>query len=137
MPRRSPEEKAAAYYRAAGKPPAPPALLSRKAAALWRKITGSRPYDYFDEAAQVLLAQFCELSVTQRINFEMMRRDPADEQWQRQACRMQATINSCAVKLRIAPSTALSKKHAVLTEKEIDVGDGDNVLLFGGPTPKW
>jgi phage terminase small subunit len=135
MPRRSPEDRAAGYYRAAGKPPAPPAILSAKAAALWRKIAKSRPYDYFDEASQVLLAQFCELSITQRVNIEMMRRDPGDEKWQRMVTRMQSTLNSLSVKLRLSPSTVLSKKHTILTEKAVDAGD--NVLLFGGPKLKW
>jgi hypothetical protein len=91
--------------------------------------------DYFDEAAQVLLAQFCEMAITQRINIEMMRHDPADEKWQRQACRMQATINSLAVKLRISPSTVLSKKRGILSEREIDTDGESNVLLFGGSGP--
>jgi hypothetical protein len=135
MPRRSPEDRAAAHWRAGAKPPPAPAMLSNKAKVLWRRITGSRPFDYFDEAAQVLLAQFCELSITQQINLEMVRFDPKDLKWQTAAAKMQQVINSTAVKLRISPSTVLSKKRGILSEREIDTDGESNVLLFGGPGP--
>jgi hypothetical protein len=136
MPRRSAEDRAAAHYRAGCKPPRPPDILSADAARLWRKIVGSKPYDYFDFAAQEMLAQFCELCITQRLNLQTLRLNPLDEERQRCASRLQATINSCAVKLRLSPSTVLSKKHAILSEKEVDVTSDDNVIkadvLFGG-----
>jgi hypothetical protein len=104
--------------------------MSLKAKALWRRIVNTKPYDYFEPAAQELLAEFCELAITQRLNLEVLRRDPLDPERQRCAARLQSTINSLAVKLRLSPSSVLSKKDGRLTETEVDVGD--NVLLFGG-----
>jgi phage terminase small subunit len=129
MPRKSAEDRSAAYWRSGGKPPRPPDVLSSRAKQIWKRIVATRPYDYFDAAAQVLLAQFVELSATQEINLEMVRREPTNGEWQHMATRMQATLNSCAVKLRLSPSAVLSKKDGRLTEREVDVGD--NVLLFG------
>jgi phage terminase small subunit len=136
MPRRTAESRSAAYLRSGSKPPAAPDSLSPEAKRIWKKIANTRPHDFFDAAAQVLLAQFCELSATQASNFGMLRRAPTREQWQRQARQMQAVLNSCAVKLRLAPSSVLSKKRAILSETEVDVEDSDgNVLLFGGGGP--
>jgi phage terminase small subunit len=131
MPRKSADARSAAYYRAGGKPPPPPGILSPKAKALWRKIVGSRPYDYFDPAAQQLLLSFCEMTVTQWLNFEALRRRPLDAEIQTMVARMQTPLNSLAVKLRISPSAVLSKKNGILDEKEIDAADADNVVLFG------
>jgi phage terminase small subunit len=136
MPRKSAEDRSAAAWRAGGKPPRPPDVLSSDAKALWRKIANTKPYDYFEPAAQELLAQYCELCVTQRINLQMLRREPLDEQWQKQAARLQTAINSLAVKLRVSPSAFLSKKDGRLDEREVDVG-GENVLLFGGDQMKF
>jgi hypothetical protein len=135
MPRKSAEDRAAAYWRAGGKPPPPPDILSTSAKALWRKIVGSKPYDYFEPAAQELLAQYCELCITQRLNFEQLRRDPLNPEWQQLSARLQAPINSLAVKLRLSPSAVLSKKHGILDEKEVDTTTSadSSVLLFGGP----
>jgi hypothetical protein len=130
MPRKSSENRSAALWRAGGKPPAPPDVMSADARRLWRKIVGSKPCDYFEPAAQELLAQFCELSVVQRVNLDMLRREPKDARWQTQAARLQPVLNSLSVKLRLAPSCVLSKKDGRLDEKEIDAGD--NILLFGG-----
>jgi phage terminase small subunit len=136
MPRKSAEDRAGAYWRAGGRPPAPPDILSASAKALWRKIVGSKPYDYFEPAAQELLAQYCELCITQRLNFEQLRREPLNPDWQTMSARMQAPINSLAVKLRLSPSAILSKKHGILDEKEVDTMTPDsNVLLFGGGGP--
>jgi hypothetical protein len=140
MPRRSAEDRAAAHYRVGCKPPRPPDILSADAARLWRKIVGSKPYDFFEPAAQEILAQFCEICITQRLNFKTLARDPLNEERQRCISRLQATINSCAVKLRLSPSTVLSKKHAILSEKEVDVTSDDNVItdvLFGGEQPRF
>lgn len=132
MPRRSVEDIAGAAYRAGGRPPPPPADLSTKAKQLWRLIVGSRPPDYWDPAAQLLLASFVELSVTQQVNLAMLRREPTDAQWQKQAAAMQLTLNSLAVKLKISPSGNLKRNAGIISERAPDVGDDDNVLLFGG-----
>jgi phage terminase small subunit len=130
MPRKSAEDRSGAYWRSGNKPPSPPDILSPRARALWRRIVRTKPCDYFEPAAQELLAQFCELSITQRLNFEMLRRDPLNPEWQTMSARLQAPINSLAVKLRLSPSAVLSKKDGRLDEKEVDIGA--NVLLFGG-----
>jgi hypothetical protein len=136
MPRRSPEERSASHYRVGAKPPAAPDCLSAEGKRIWKQIVNTRPYDFFDAASQVLLAQFVELSATQQINLQMLRLEPRDEQWQRQARQMQAVLNSTAVKLRLAPSSVLSKKRAILSETEVDTSDNENnVLLFGGSGP--
>jgi hypothetical protein len=46
-------------------------------------------------------------------------------------------INSTAVKLRLAVSSSVQKKAGILDEREVDIGDGDNVLLFGGGKVVW
>jgi hypothetical protein len=56
MPRSGAEARSAAIWLAGGKPPRPPAHLSKRAAAIWREITGSRPCDYFKPGALSLLA---------------------------------------------------------------------------------
>jgi phage terminase small subunit len=137
MPRRSIEDRIGAYLRAKGKHPRPPDILSPSANALWRRIVNDRPPDFFRPAAQELLAQYCELCITQRINLEMVRLDPKHVKWQGAAARMQAVINSTAVKLRLAVSSSVQKKAGILDEREVDIGDGDNVLLFGGGKVVW
>jgi len=134
MPRRSSEDRAAAVWRASGKPPRPPEVMSADAKRLWRKVVHSREFDYFDAAAQEQLAEYCELCITQRLNLDMLRRDPADEKWQRCAARLQPVINSLSVKLRLSPSSVLAKRDGKLDEKEIDVGADDKVVLFGRNT---
>jgi hypothetical protein len=132
VPRKSPEDRAGASYRAGGKPPEPPDILSAEAAVLWREITASRPPDYFDPAALVLLASFCEMSITQQINLEAVKRDPSDSEFQAMAVRMQAAINSIAVKLRLTASASLLASAGILKERGSGGDtDGDNVLLFG------
>jgi phage terminase small subunit len=135
MPRKSPEARAGASFRAGGKPPEPPDILSAEAAVLWREIAASRPPDYFDPAARVLLASFCEMAVTQQANFEAMRRDPLNPEWQTMAAKMQASLNSIAVKLRLTPSAALLASAGIVKERNVAQGEGDdsNVVLFGGP----
>jgi hypothetical protein len=104
--------------------------LSPKAKALWRRITDTKPPDFFEPAAQELLAQFCELCVTQRINHDMLRRDALNPEFQQMAARLQAPINSLAVKLRLSPSAVLSKKDGRLDETEPQTSKDDT--LFGG-----
>jgi hypothetical protein len=134
MPRKSPESRSASYYHVGAKPPPPPAILSADAKILWRKVVNCRAWDYFDAASQELLAQFCEMCIVQRENLRMMREDPLNpERWQAVAAKMQTAINSLSVKLRVSPSTVLTKKSGRLDEKETDTDD--NVLLFGGPGP--
>jgi hypothetical protein len=137
MPRKSAEARSAAYWRSGTKPPAAPKILSPSAAALWRKIVVTRPPDYFTPATLEMLAQFCEISITQRLNFERLRRDPLNTEIQRNVARLQQIINSTAVKLRLATSSSVDKKSGILDEREPDLSDdGDNVItdvLFGGP----
>jgi hypothetical protein len=94
MPRKSPEDRVGSYWRVGGKPPPPPDVMSLKAKHLWRKIVNARAHDYFESASLELLAQFCELCITQRINLDMIRRDAQNPEFQRMAARLQAVINS-------------------------------------------
>jgi hypothetical protein len=136
VPRKSIEAVSAAAYRAGGRPPAPPSDLSTKAKQLWRRIAASRPPDYFCPAGQLLLASFCELQTTQAVNLQMLRREPTDAQWQKQAAAMQMVLNALAVKLKISPSGNLKRNAGIISEREVDTDDDGNViradLLFGG-----
>jgi hypothetical protein len=97
----------------------------------WRDIVRFRAADYFDAPSQIILAQFCELAAIQEINMQQLRRDPTNSELQRVAARMQATLNSCAVKLRLTPSAILSKKDGRLTgEGDPEMGPEDD-LMFG------
>jgi hypothetical protein len=130
MPRRSAEDRAGAYARSGGKPPEPFTPLSPRAKQMWRDICRFRAADYWDAPAQLILGQFCELCAVQETNMEMLRKDPTNSDLQRVAVRMQATLNSCAVKLRLTPSAVLSKKAGVLSgEHEPETGPSDDTLF--------
>lgn len=66
MARRTAESLAAATFQAGGAPPAPPKHLSKEAAAVWRVIAASKPADWFDPGAQILLEAYCESAVHHR-----------------------------------------------------------------------
>lgn len=66
MPRQSAEARAAGAFQAGGAPPPPPKHLSKEAAAVWRDIVASKPLDWFDAGAQILLEAYCESAVHHR-----------------------------------------------------------------------
>jgi phage terminase small subunit len=66
VPRQSAESRAAAAYRAGSAPPRPPQHLSKEAALIWREIAASKPTDWFDAGACILLEQFCQAAVQAR-----------------------------------------------------------------------
>jgi hypothetical protein len=59
MARLSADARAAATLNVGGKPPSPPARLSKEAKDLWNALVASKPIDWFDQGAQVLLAIMC------------------------------------------------------------------------------
>jgi hypothetical protein len=80
-----------------------------------------------------LLAQFCELAVTQQVNLRMMVDTRGAPEWQRAVRDLAQVLNSTAVKLRLAISSAARAKSGVLTEREPKVPKNKSVL-FGGPS---
>ena len=66
MPRASAEAKSAAAFRAGGRAPEPPPHLTKEAADVWREIAASKPSDWFDPGACVLLEDFCNATIHAR-----------------------------------------------------------------------
>ena len=55
MARQSAEARAAATLNAGGVPPPPPRHLSKEAKEVWIAVAASKPPDWFDEGAQLIL----------------------------------------------------------------------------------
>jgi phage terminase small subunit len=132
MARMSPEGRSAAAYLAGGSLPRPPAHLSKRAAAIWREITRSRPCDYFRPGSLNLLANFCQLAACQEIYMRDLAADPRNYELQHVVCKVAGVMNSVATKLKLTPSAVHDRKAGILTEKGEPEGDESN-LLYGGP----
>jgi phage terminase small subunit len=74
MPRISPEARSAAAFLTGGKPPEPPKHLDIAAAAIWREIVASKPVDWFDAGAQVLLENYCSSAAHARVLYRRLLR---------------------------------------------------------------
>jgi hypothetical protein len=131
MPRMSADAIAASYQRKAVAP-APPKHLSAFGRRLWRRITHSRPPDYFRPGADVLLEQFVHLEEMRLFYVDLWRKDPGNADHLKALAQIAAALNSTAVKLRISNSAAISSRSGILDEKAPIYDDDPKVRhLFG------
>jgi phage terminase small subunit len=98
MPRKSSEAIWAENIRALNAPrpgprPEPPDYLNQRAAEVWRAIVAARPPEYFDPAAQHLLASFCASAATaDLVHEQMVLIDAADPKQRRRWNQLQLML---------------------------------------------
>jgi phage terminase small subunit len=111
MPRQSAESRAAAAFQAGGAPPEPPKHLSKEAAVVWREIVSSKPVDWFDPGARILLEAYCEAAVHHRAvtrKITTLRRGRSRDNWEdlkameKRAALVRRDLATLATKLRLS-----------------------------------
>lgn len=108
MPRQSAEARGAAAFRAGAAPPAAPKTLSKDAAAIWTDVVASKPVDWFDAGARILLENYCETAVQARALAKRMvslRKAAAWEEmrvWEKRLALLNRTLVTLATKLRLS-----------------------------------
>lgn len=140
MARQSAESRSAAGFRAGSAPPAPPKHLSKAAAAVWVEIAASKPADWFDPGARILLETYCETAVHARCiskKLERLRKSGAWEEaksWEKRMALMSTTLTTLATKLRLSVQ-ALVERHSRKIVERGQVGEKPDTLLGG--TAVW
>ena len=135
MPRISAESRGAAAFRAGKRAPRPPKHMSADAQAIWVEIAASKPVDWFDSGAQVLLEQYCELAVQARGVSRRLERLRAAEawdemkSWEKRAALLSVTLYGLATKLRLSVQ-ALVERHSRKIVERGSAEAADN--LIGG-----
>lgn len=141
MPRQSAEDRAAAAFRAGGAPPEPPTHLDQAAAKLWREIVSSKPADFFDPGACVLLEHFCTLAVDARdvtTSLAQSRRNKAKDMrvWEKRLVFISKALASLATKLRLSVQARLEWHNRRIQERVeapgADADGSDSNRLLGG-----
>lgn len=134
MPRSSSEDQSGAVWRNGGVPPEPPPHLDKEAAAVWREIAASKPVDWFDAGAQVLLAEYCDAAVHARgLNRELAKLRRKREwhelaDYERRAARASARLVSLATKLRLSVQASVDRRSRKLDERGPGAAGGDPLL---------
>lgn len=126
MPRQSAEARAAGAFQAGGAPPPPPKHLSKEAAAVWRDIVASKPLDWFDAGAQILLEAYCESAVHHRAltrKITALRRGRGAENWEKlkplekRAASARRDLATLATKLRLSVQANVDRHSRMLAER--------------------
>lgn len=139
MPRQSAESRSAAAFRSGGAPPKAPAHLSKDAKAVWTKIAASKPPDWFDEGAQVLLERYCEATiqarrVARKLDTLMKAGAWRDaREFEKRFALLSTTLTTLATKLRLSVQSTVDRHSRKLGEKGNGAPkDGQPDTLLGG-----
>lgn len=138
MPRQSAEARAAAAYRAGSAPPPPPKHISREAAVVWREIVASKPPDWFDPGAQILLESFCEETVHARAlskKLNALRKRNAWEEMKPYEKRLHYATNvltTLSTKLRLSVQALVARQSRRILERGQGAPDDGDDRLLGG-----
>jgi hypothetical protein len=103
--------------RAGGAPPRAPKHLSKAAAIVWAEIAISKPADFFDPGARLLLETYCEVAVQARTitkRLGRLRKASAWEEmkaWEKRLTNLATTQATLATKLRLSIQ-ALVDRHS-------------------------
>jgi phage terminase small subunit len=137
MPRQSAESRAAAAFAAGASAPLPPPHLGKEAAEVWRSIAASKPSDWFDAGAQILLAAYCDTAAQDAVLSKkigsLWRQPNPDQKILAQFERRQA--RNIQLLARLASALRLSVQSAVdwHSRKKDERGAGlDPEHLIGG-----
>lgn len=132
MARQSTAAKAGALWRAGIDPPKPPKELTRAAKAYWRKITGCKPADFFDEGSLPLLADYCRACARADQLDAALGEDAPDAEWLDSYKKLAGMKATAATKLRLSVQVTTDRKSGKLNERQSKT-DG----LIGGQAAKW
>lgn len=138
MSRQSAESRAAAAYRAGSAPPAPPRHLSKQAAAIWVEIAASKPADWFDAGARILLENYCETAVHARgiaKRLAHLRKSSAWEEakpWEKRLALMSTTLTTLATKLRLSVQALVDRRSRGILERGAQPEAKQPDTLLGG-----
>jgi hypothetical protein len=123
MPRISAEARAAAAFRAGAAPPPAPPNLSRDAATVWAEIVASKPVDWFDPGARILLECYCETSVHARAiakRLDRWRRTGTLEEarsWEKRYALLIGSLVMLATKLRLTVQALIDRRSRAILER--------------------
>lgn len=143
MPRQSAESRAAAAFQAGPAPPEPPKHLSKEAGTVWRAIVASKPTDWFDAGAQILLEAYCESAVHHRAvtaKITRLRRGRGRDNWEdlksleKRAALVRRDLATLATKLRLSVQANVdwhSRKLAERGTAPVGKAKSTNTLLGG------
>lgn len=135
MPRKSPAERAASLWRSGVHPPQPPRHLGRAARDHWQQVVKSRAPDYFDGAAQGLLANYCSaLAAADRVAAAMAVSEPGtpqSAQLTKDYAALVGIASSLARSLRLTKQAQLRNDAGEHTER----GAEQDPLIGGNVTP--
>lgn len=138
MARQSAESRSAAALRAGSAPPAAPKHLSKAAAAVWTEIAASKPADFFDAGARVLLENYCEGAVHMRAIAKKLagyRKAGAWEEakaWEKRLNLISAMLTTLATKLRLSVQAVVDRHSRGLLERGAGHGKKQPDTLLGG-----
>lgn len=137
MPRQSADARAAATFVAGAAPPEPPKYLSKDAVLEWKKIAASKPADWFDAGAQVLLGTFCESTVHAHALAKkiaaLRKKGGWDElkTWEKRLALVQRSLATLATKLRLSVQANVEWHSRKLGERGQQQNAKPNRLLGG------
>lgn len=142
MPRISAEARAASPVAGSCATVPPPTAMTREAKAIWRSIIREKPADWWNSAALELLAQFCEMSVTQtmlvakRRAIDSLQFESVEAEFEAQKLAISlekrchkyaATLSTLATKLRLSVQAGVDRKSGLIDE----AGASSSSLLGG------
>jgi hypothetical protein len=137
MPRISSEARSGAAFRAGGgSAPKPPKHLSDAAKAIWQEVAASKPVDWFDPGACVLLESYCELGAHARVvHARLVKLREAEawddcKAWEKRAGLLAEKLSTLATKLRLSVQAQVDRHSRKITEKGAGETAGDP--LIGG-----
>lgn len=142
MPRISAEARSASALRAGAAPPEPPKHLSKEAAEVWRAVAASKPADWFDAGAQLLLEQLCETAIHGRAVAKKLRdfrKSGAWDEckpWEKRLALMATTISTLCTKLRLSVQAVMDRRSGRVGERGQGKPDAKPDTLLGG-TAVW
>lgn len=123
MPRQSAESKSASGFRAGSAPPEPPKHLSKEAAVVWTTVAVSKPADWFDAGAQLMLETLCETVVHGRAvakKLNAFRKAGAWDEckaYEKRLALMSQTISTLSTKLRLSVQAIVDRHSRKLGER--------------------
>ena len=143
MPRISAEARSAAAMRAGGAPPEPPAGMTAAAGAVWRRIAASRPPDYFDDGAQVLLESLCNEVVHERRLVKQLEKLIKAGAWkdakdfEKRLALSRQTKSTLCTKLRLSIQAVVDRHSRKLAERGLPTTEAPAASRLLGGAAVW